>query len=428
MISFYKDDAYNLMRLHLLQGKVSSIWKHNSLFRGERSYPVMPFTALMSKFVDFEKHINDRFKMNYHLSGYGTSFDEALRGFLGESAERYSFAVLSQLISERIITASYSSLLEKYGAHKVFPLEVINAYCGPDKENSVDEADAIRWVRMNSLVDPSQAFYAPLQFVLAGAELVYPEKKTYVPSAVSTGTASHETVLQALDSALIECLQIDSFELWWYGGLQATPVELDQYAFLKTYFDDSSVNTFLEHFSLTFLDISFDKNIYVYVCEIVGKKPGLPKYTVGVQGGYDSQKALYRGLMEALCVLEYNMNLPWMDYSKWLDIDSQTQGIDNFDNNVIKYAKYGKPHLNTKQSSLTPHKQEGSALSYVRKHHPCSGYLVITAPDFEDFNLEVVRVCIPDLLPLSLPSYPPQYHPRFLSNEGIGNYVAHPLA
>ena len=57
-----------------------------------------------------------------------------------------------------------------------------------------------------------------------------------------------------------------------------------------------------------------------------------------------------------------------------------------------------------------------------------AGYLVITTPEFENMNLEVVRVSIPELLPLCLPSYPPYYHKRYETIGGIRNNVPHPLA
>ncbi|VDK52855.1 unnamed protein product, partial [Cylicostephanus goldi] len=342
--------------------------------------------------------------------------------------ERYSFAVLSQFIQNRLCRRSYRGLVGEFGSESVTPFNCINAYCRYNESNFVNETDEILWVRMHSFTDPGKPFFAPLQLVVSGGSSIYPEEKEYVPAAVSTGTACHETVSQAIDTALIECMQIDSFELWWYGGLQGRPVDLDQRNFLRTYFDANSVNRFLQEFSLSVTDITFDKNIYVYVCEIFGKKPNLPRYTVGVQGGYNREKTLYRCLMEALCVLEYNMNLPWIHYEKWSSIEKNLKNIRNFDDNVAKYAKYGKPHLKAGTSNFIPGKVQGSTLSYVRKNYPHSGYLVITAPEFEGLNLEVVRVCIPELLPLSLPSYPPQHHPRFLSNGGIVNHVAHPLA
>lgn len=428
MIVLRNDRDYNLTRLKILQGKITSVWAGDFFFNGVHTHPVLPFNYLTSNFTNFEKGLDEHIKMQYHLSGYGATFDEALRGFLGETAERYSFAVLSQFIRDRIVKKSYSYLINKFGIEYVFPFEYINVYYPEGAQNYIDKTDEILWVRMNSLVDPNCSFFAPLQLVISGGSYIYPEEKEYTLSAVSTGTACHETVLHALDNALIECLQIDSFELWWYGGFQGVPVVLDNQNFLKMYFNPDSVSQFLSNFSLSFTDITFDKCIPIYVCEIIGKKDGLPKYTVGVQGGSSQERTLYRCLMEALSVLEYNMGLPWIDHKRWNSVSSDIKNIKNFDDNVIKYAKYGKPHLQMKQSNFVSTKRCSSPLTYVKRNYPQSGYLVITAPEFQHLNLEVVRVCIPGLIVLSLPSYPPQYHPRFLSNEGISNYAAHPLA
>ncbi|MCG9838320.1 YcaO-like family protein [Staphylococcus argenteus] len=39
--------------------------------------------------------------MNYHLSGYGIHYNEALASFLGESSERYAFTLLYQNLKKK---------------------------------------------------------------------------------------------------------------------------------------------------------------------------------------------------------------------------------------------------------------------------------------------------------------------------------------
>ncbi|MBQ9691412.1 MAG: YcaO-like family protein, partial [Eggerthellaceae bacterium] len=328
----------------------------------------------------------------------------------------------------RVLLSSYADLSNKFGLEHVCSLGVINSYYSNSTTDYVDENDSIYWIRMQLISDPIEPFFAPLQFVISGSDVLFPEKRHYVPAAVSTGTACHEDVEQALNSALIEVMQIDSFELWWYGGLKGKPCKIEQAAFLKQFFKDSEIADFLENFSLRFTDISFDKNIFICVCEIFGKNKGLPKYTVGVQGGLNRDRVLYRSLMEALSVLEYNMGLPWMNYETWNSIAFDSGNISNFDNNVIKYSKFGKPDLKINKNSLCFEGNSDSVLSYIKDMCPESGYLVMTAPEFDGLNLDVVRVFVPGLVPLSLPSYPPLNHPRFKKIGGIQNYVAHPLA
>jgi len=428
MIKIENTLSYNKTRQDLLSGKITSIWASDFYFNGIRSFPILPFRYITSNFSDFEKNLIADNKMVYHLSGYGTSYDEALVSYLGESAERYTFAVFSQLVSERIIKASYLNLVGEFGRSNVCSLDYVNTYHDESSPEYVGDSDEIYWIRMNSLINLGRDVYLPLQHVVSGSNRVYPEAKNYSNAAVSTGSASHETIQQALNNALIECLQIDSFELWWYGGIEGDPIQLDISMYLSKIFGSVSAKEFLENFKVSFRDISFDKGIPIVICEIISQVEMLPQYTVGVQGGTDYNSVIYRSLMEALSVLEYNMGLPWMDLEKWEGIKRNTTSITNFDDNVIFYAKYGKPPRKVSRSAFGSNANNSRPLDAVRKLSKYAGFLVITLPEFEDLNLEVVRVSIPELLTLSLPSFPPRLHPRFNSCGGISNNVPHPLA
>ena len=134
--------------------------------------------------------------------------------------------------------------------------------------------------------------------------------------------------------------------------------------------------------------------------------------------------------MEAIAVLEYNMNLPWLDGSKYRNITKGTTKINNLDDNVILYSKYGKSNKVEHKTvyTATHKKKDYNLVKTVQKLSKFAGYLVITAPEFDNLNLEVVRICIPELLPLCLPSYPPYFHNRYKTIGGIKNNVPHPLA
>ncbi|MBC1780720.1 streptolysin associated protein SagD, partial [Listeria booriae] len=138
------------------------------------------------------------------------------------------------------------------------------------------------------------------------------------------------------------------FNLWWYGGFKGKEIEINIFQNVSYWFKKQvAVKNFLSKFNVRFSDISFDKAIYVVLCEIEVKdnKNNLPKYTVGVQGGYSLEKSIYRAFMECLTVLEYNMNVSWTDKEKFLSVTKQTLIIDNLDDNVIYYSKFGKPVL-----------------------------------------------------------------------------------
>jgi hypothetical protein len=123
------------------------------------------------------------------------------------------------------------------------------------------------------------------------------------------------------------------------------------------------------------------------------------------------------------------MGLPWMEREKWASVTSDLMNITNFDDNVIRYSKYGKPNrkISSKKIDLCT-QRIAKPLDIVRRLSKYAGYLVITLPEFLGLNLEVVRVVIPELITLSLPSFPPRFHPRFNISGGVINNEPHPLA
>ena len=56
---------------------------------------------------------------------------------------------------------------------------------------------------------------------------LFADEPRILPSAVSTGTACHETFEHALENCLIEYFQIDSFNLWWFAGVESPVVRTD---------------------------------------------------------------------------------------------------------------------------------------------------------------------------------------------------------
>ena len=433
MINIENTLQYNQMRRNKLGSKISSIWSEDSIFIGARSYPVLDFTYLTSNFSDFEKNVfKQNQKMIYHLSGYGVKFNEAFASYLGESVERYTFASFYNLVKELVITASYVFMCVNFSTNNVCELSLLNSYFSKDDINHyVTKEDRLQWIGMNSLINFGEKVYVPLQFVVSNNGEIYSKEKPFMTSAVSTGTACHENIQKAFENAVIEYLQIDSFNLWWYGGIKGRDIKIDMKEFLSRNFKcQDNIQRFLKNFIVNFTDISYDKDIDVIVCEIFARNDNLPKYTVGVQGGIGREKVLYRGLMEALAVLEYNMNLPWMDQEKYRKITRKSTGINNLDDNVILYAKYGKPKkvCHKIENFADSYKKTYNVLENIRRVSRYAGYLVITTPEFENMNLEVVRVSIPELLPLCLPSYPPYYHKRYETIGGIRNNVPHPLA
>lgn len=438
MIKIKNTLSYNKMRLDILSGNVTGIWDKNNFFMGSSSSPIMKYHYLTANFTNFEKHFSKKMpKISYHLSGYGVNFNETLVSFIGESIERYAFSLLPEIIKSKVILSSYSLLNEKMTNDIICDLKYVNSYYSMSEVNNYVKADDfIRWIPMNSLIYSDKKVWMPLQFVVMYTEQLFTDEKRYVTTAVSTGTACHEDELKSIENALIECLQIDSFNLWWYGGLEEKEINFDVEKNISLWFKNNiSIPRFLNDFTVKFSDISYDKNIYVVLCEIEAKndKSNLPKYTVGVQGGYDFEKSIYRAYMECMTVLEYNMNVSWTDKEKFISVGQDNKVIDNLDDNVIFYSKYGKPILLKKQNSMLSEsivntKNLKGLLEKISEVSEYAAVLTVTPPEFKNINCEVSRVIVPELLPISLPSYPPYKHERYKSIGGVLNHLPHPIA
>nr|WP_269260435.1 YcaO-like family protein [Lactobacillus crispatus] len=133
---------------------------------------------------------------------------------------------------------------------------------------------------LNSLFDINKKVLVPLQFYIMYTNSIFKNEKRIVNSATSTGTASQESFDKSLENAIVEFLQIDSFNLWWYGGLRGKNLNIDTEGLLKELFPNNNrLWMFLKKFTVNFIDISFDKAINVVVCEITSNSDSkLPKY------------------------------------------------------------------------------------------------------------------------------------------------------
>ena len=429
MISLINNTEYNNIRLKKIGGLLTGIWKNPNVIDTLNSFPLPKTFNFSSVFSDFEKFVGlDVKPMSYHLCGYGTFFNESICGFLGESVERYSFASLYKEIGNAVCHYSINEI-KNLKEEAIFDLNYLNIFSDNNKNNlQLDEK--ISWIKMNYLNDYSKKLYVPLQFFVSATDEMIRGEKRFLNSAVSTGTACQESFFKALEAAIIEIEQIDSFNLWWYGGLEGKDIKVNICDFLEKYFSDNLTNNnFVRNFEVVFTDISFDKNLDVVVCEIFSKnkKLILPKYTVGVQGAKNMSKAIYRSFMEALAVLSFNFNYPWIYPEKYKNV-KENQILDNLDVNITWYSKFGKPNKvkHNKKVEFLGNK-DYDLIKDICKFGK-TGFMNISLPEFESLNLAVARVVNPALLSICIPSYPTENHPRYKEFGGILNFIPHPLA
>lgn len=421
---------YLKKRLDLLGGHLTGICEQNTFFIGDSPYPLPQINYVTATLTNVSPLVYDgSLKILYHLSGYGSTYQEAKLSFLGESSERYSFSMMPATLNNEIVTASYNEMTERYGNDSVLPLKFINVFPEDYPVDKLDVSDRISWVKMNSLVNPSKYIFEPAQLVMF-KNPKGTEKRINV-SAVSTGTASHETIARSIENSLIECLQIDSYNLWWYGGHAGVRIDVDVERLFKKHFRNYPAS-FLESFDIVFTDISFDKHIYIVVCEIFGKGTNRPRYTVGLQGAYSIEKALYRGLMETLTEMAYSINMSWLKPDLLMNASKMLGEMDDLDKNVAYYALHDKPDMKLNPALIDSEVRMATNLKEMITMNKdlleWAGISNITPHEFDDLNLQVTRIVAPNILPVCMPSFPPKNHPRYLNTGGVMNDVEHPMA
>lgn len=422
----------SVSRSEHLDGKVGGLWKSPNKFFRLQSYPLPEFHFITSDYPEFERFVYGKeVHFTYHLSGYGKLYNETKMSFLGESAERFAYATQYLILKHVIVKKSYNQLIEECKREDnesfVCPLSYVNHLYRAGDSNYIGDDDVISWVRMISLVKPDATVYVPMQLVISGTDRLVDNEKIAVANAVSTGTASHENFKNSLEASIIETMQLDSFNLYWYGGL-ACPEITDDFTTIIHHILGQN-DCFLDYFKINLIDISLDKPIHVVMCEITSDFDFMPKYTVGIQGAYSLERAVYRAIMETLAILEYNMNIPWTNPEKYKQsVDKEV--FDNLDDNVVHYSRLGKPVLSFSESPLQSTEKVFSLKELLKKLKSMSkyaGFLNITPPDFIGCNQVITRVIVPEFIPLCIPSFPQRQHPRYQQIGGIKNDLEHPL-
>ncbi len=384
-----------------------------------RTFPVPIYPFFTAEMNSFEKQLfKENVKFDYHLSGYGRTVEEANISLMGESTERFAF--VSQLKQYKMHFSSYNELQKQN--RNILDFEYINVFNTGDI--SLKKDDEINWVEMYNINNYKKK-YIPAQLVMPNIANEIDNGLRYITETVSTGTASHENFELALESAILEILQLDSFNMWWYQGYESKELEIDYIELFKKYDLIDKYNNFFNYFTIKTHNISFDKAVYVIAVEIESKKDNIPKYTVGLGAGMDLEYTIYRSILECMTIVEYNFNIPWIDSKKYQEINTE-YNFNDLDANVIFYSKYGKPNLKFRKYQHWNNSKVKNLSNLLTTLPQESYYSVITTPDFNGLNNETVRVIIPEYLPMAIPQMPPINHPKY-KEHGMMNAIIHPL-
>ncbi len=388
--------------------------------------------------------------MNYHLSGYGQYYQEALVKFNGESIERYAGVVASSYASDLVKYDSYENI-SKTG--KTMPLKYLNIFSEKQQlqmssllpqysPKHLKEDQVIGWVKAHSLINPGEDIWVPRQQFFVGYNYLEGIGEPVIVPSFSTGTAAHKTVKKALINAITEYLQIDAFILTWYTMRKSKKVIIDNPT-INQILEESGLGNNGSYDVIPLLITLPDINIPVYMAILKRKTNKLPYMVVGTQGDMDAEYGILRGIMESTAIISMNTFMMIFDGERF-DFALKESAFTDLDTNVYYYGAPVK--IKEKNKIISQLTGEDILLSSIPSMRGCSNdeileelirqvkniseyavYLDITPPEVSDKGWSVIRVFIPEICGMCLPGFPFSNHPRVLKYGGVTNVFPHPL-
>jgi len=387
--------------------------------------------------------------LQYHLSGYGTYYEEALIRLVGEAVERYSLLMAARTMADQIEYASYSEI-SRIG--RVVPLEYLRPFGDADYEKlgrgqyrgyrRLEASDVVGWLKCPSLFNPESEVWMPAQMLFVGYKLNRERGEVAFCPGFSTGTASHMSFEKALQNAILEFIEIDALMLHWYTNLTAPQVTIDDLtvsALVPKLLAASS------QYEVLALDLRLLKNVdaHVFGSILINKVNERPFIMLGAQGNLDPVRAFYRGLMEAVAISFLGIYGPLYMPKEYLATSSDANFTD-LDRNVSFFAspENAAEKRNVIQKLIGGRKVLSGMKSYdtgdagadtarlIRQLSSVSEYgvyLDITPPETLSRGWKVMRVFFPELVSMCVPGVPYSEHPRIKAHGGISNQYPHPL-
>jgi ribosomal protein S12 methylthiotransferase accessory factor YcaO len=174
---------------------------------------------------------------------------------------------------------------------------------------------------------------------------------------------------------------------------------------------------------------------------VLSKGARRPTVLLGTGAGLNPGATLYRTLVEAVAIFYIAANGPALQPRDYLtDIDEHSH--TNLDSNVAYWAdaRDGDAKRATMRNMLDGEVAFSTLKNYQSTVDQDLEYILgeltnisryavrldITPPDLQHTAWSVARVFIPELVQVSLPSFPYAAHPRLVKFGGIRNHLPHP--
>jgi len=340
--------------------------------------------------------------------GNGFSVQQTVTTLLGEVVERYQNIV----INPKTERTSYDSLSE---SHNMVNQEYLNFYSRQERERAVEAGLPLdkfevskerNWVAGIDLISGEQT-YLPVELV-TWHELNDDESPLFFPT--SDGLACHESLPRALLSSIYEYLERHAFMEMWFTGKIPDKIETEEFP---------TENDYVKHHLLDY-NTNIDIDIPLLGC-ISRRKERTAAYICFCGGAASTYRSAIR---ETLLETTQFWNSS-AKYAEAKDIESPNEIVNLIDNVLYYYDPDNSGPLEERLTGKVAHyetnrqkrqfdvaeKELEFVLEQLRSVNVTPIAFDLTSNDVTNTGLVVTRVVIPELLPLSPPSFPPDAHP-----------------
>lgn len=357
-----------------------------------------------------------------HAGGAGTRLQDSINRAMGELLERYaSFAYIG---TNRMFT-TYKDLLNR--GYRPVSLENLRLFSTEQWRSAnfpyaeFTESTPINWLEGINLLN-GLPIYVPAQLVALG----YHQTPKGIVSCfypTSSGCAVATSLEAALLTGLLEVIERDAVMIRWYARIPPPVLNFDEGNLL-----DECLGVQRGGLEIRFHDMTMDGEIPVVGVTCV-ERTGRPCYFVlSAAARRDVSTAARKALIEVGQGRPFVKSLATVSKAP-----RKGTTFDNFKSNLRFYAEPSNARyvewflqnesLSTRQFIVFPDPEDpGDPLDTVLDHCRARALTPIafdmTTPEMGDVGLFAVKVIVPELVPLSVPSAP------FLGHARLARFMA----
>lgn len=345
-----------------------------------------------------------------------TLSDSRLRT-LGEAAERYCLHFPD---SSAMVTARYRDL--DRSTRPVVGFEYLDVF----------DPERLEHIGLDRITPNSDLAWQVGTDLLTGDEVLVPAQLVWLTISgsvsrwyptTSNGTACAPSLEAALVGAITERIERDAVMRTWYRQLTPTQIRLDPDCSLA---DLVSSRFETAHRDVHFIEFESPVDVPVIGCVAVDRRDRPPRFTIAGDADLAVDRAMKGALVETAQSWAYLKDLVANERDRHLDPDH----IYSLEENLLYYALPEQSEdvaflldgERTHPPPLTdvpedPSSVLGRLLEVLDRAELTPIAIDVTTRDISEVGLHVVRVVIPELLDLALPSLPPVSHPALVGHR-----------